>query len=119
MIEKDNVNHPSHYTTGKVESIDIMIDTQGVDDVKAFCVCNAMKYLYRHKNKNGGEDIAKAAWYLNKYLELSADESNKVHCADELILTAPGEYILRSENGVETPLSPIEARAWLERQPVK
>ena len=71
MIEKDNVNHPSHYTTGKAESIDIMIDTQGVEDVKAFCVCNAMKYLYRHKNKNGREDIAKAVWYLNKYLELS------------------------------------------------
>ena len=71
MSEKDNVNHPSHYTTGKAESIDIMIDTQGVDDVKAFCICNAMKYLYRHKNKNGREDIAKAVWYLNKYLELS------------------------------------------------
>ena len=116
MIEKDNVNHPSHYTTGKVESIDIMIDTQGVDDVKAFCVCNAMKYLYRHKNKNGREDIAKAAWYLNKYLELNVDEPKPIHCKDELLLIAPGEYILRSENGGETPLSPREARAWLEKQ---
>lgn len=75
MIEKeipmDNVNHPSHYETGKFECIDVMLETQGEEAVKAFCVCNAMKYLYRHKNKNGREDIAKAVWCLNKYLELT------------------------------------------------
>ena len=67
---KDNVNHPSHYETGKFECIDVMIETQGVEAVKAFCLCNAFKYLYRHKNKNGVEDVKKAIWYLNKYLEL-------------------------------------------------
>jgi len=30
-----------------------------------------MKYLYRHNAKNGDEDIKKAAWYLNKYLEIA------------------------------------------------
>jgi len=70
-VDLDNVNHPSHYETGKFECIDVMLETQGEESVKAFCVCNAMKYLYRHKNKNGREDIAKANWYLNKYLELS------------------------------------------------
>lgn len=113
-VPPDNVNHPSHYETGKFECIDVMLETQGEEAVKAFCICNAMKYLYRHKNKNGREDIAKAVWYLNKYLELSADEPKVIHCKDELILTAPGEFVLRSENGVETPLSPREARAWLE-----
>lgn len=46
-------------------------DTGGGEAVKAFCICNAMKYLYRHKKKNGVEDIRKAVWYLNKYLELN------------------------------------------------
>lgn len=68
---EDVVNHPSHYITGKFECIDVMIETQGIFAVKQFCVCNAFKYLYRHKNKNGAEDIKKAAWYLNKYIELS------------------------------------------------
>lgn len=67
----DPVNHPSHYETGKYECIDVMIETQGAEAVKAFCVCNAFKYLYRHSYKNGDEDIKKAIWYLNKYLELS------------------------------------------------
>lgn len=70
-VELDAVNHPSHYETGKFECIDVMLETQGEEAVKAFCICNAMKYLYRHKKKNGVEDIRKAVWYLNKYLELN------------------------------------------------
>lgn len=66
----DNVNHPKHYETGKFECIDVMIETQGAEAVKDFCICNAFKYLYRHGRKNGQEDIRKAIWYLNKYLEL-------------------------------------------------
>lgn len=73
----DNVNHPSHYETGKYECIDVMIETQGIEAVKNFCICNAFKYLYRHENKNGVEDVRKAKWYLDKYLELVDFESTK------------------------------------------
>lgn len=69
----DNVNHPKHYGSGKFECIDVMIETQGIEAVKAFCLCNALKYLYRHNNKNGVEDIRKARWYIDKYLELEGD----------------------------------------------
>ncbi len=65
----DPVN-PSHYRQG-VECIDVLLQTQGVEFVKGFCLCNAMKYLYRHNNKNGDEDIKKAKWYLDKYLEIA------------------------------------------------
>lgn len=67
----DNVNHPSHYETGNFECIDVMIETQGKEAVMDFCICNAFKYIYRHNNKNGIEDIKKAKWYLDKYIELS------------------------------------------------
>lgn len=66
---EDNVDHPKHYT-GKTECIDAMLQTQGVDDVIAFCRCNAFKYLWRHKSKNRKEDLKKANWYLIKALEL-------------------------------------------------
>lgn len=69
----DNVNHPSHYETGKFECIDVMLETQGKTAVLDFCMCNAFKYLYRHKYKNGTEDIKKAIWYLNKYIELEEE----------------------------------------------
>lgn len=67
----DNVNHPSHYETGNFECIDVMVETQGKEAVMDFCICNAFKYIYRHNNKNGIEDVKKAKWYLDKYIELS------------------------------------------------
>ena len=73
--EHENVNHPSHYETGKFECIDVMIETQGIEETKNFCVCNAFKYIYRHNMKNGEEDLRKAKWYLDKYMEL-IDNSN-------------------------------------------
>jgi hypothetical protein len=66
----DSVNHPQHYASTSIECIDAMIETQGKEAVRAFCVCNAFKYLWRHNNKNGDEDVKKANWYLNKAVEL-------------------------------------------------
>ena len=69
-VMHDNVNHPAHYETGNFECIDVLVETQGVEFAKGFCIGNAFKYIYRHRNKNGVEDIKKAVWYLNKFLEL-------------------------------------------------
>lgn len=72
----DNVNHPTHYETNGIECIDAMIAAQGVSAVKDFCICNAFKYIWRHKHKNGAEDIKKAVWYLTKWLELEGRHEN-------------------------------------------
>lgn len=37
---------------------------------------NALKYLLRHKNKNGAEDIKKAIHYLEAILEFKYNESS-------------------------------------------
>ena len=65
------IDHPTHYA-GKFECIDVMLDTMGPEDVKGFCLCNAFKYLWRckQKHKTPKEDVEKAVWYLQKYLEL-------------------------------------------------
>lgn len=74
----DMVNHPSHYETGKFECIEVMEEALGTDAVKGFCLCNAFKYIYRCRNKNGMEDIKKADWYLKKLIEIKEgkNESN-------------------------------------------
>lgn len=68
----DNVNHPQHYETGKYECIDVMVEAIGKDATADFCLCNAFKYIYRCKKKHESpmEDVEKAQWYLNKYIEL-------------------------------------------------
>lgn len=72
LIEEiDMVNHPSHYTTGGIECIDI-IKVIAENYAKPFCgllVGNIVKYIYRAPNKNGLEDLKKAQWYLNKLIE--------------------------------------------------
>ena len=73
----DNVNHPSHYELDEFECIDVMMATQGAEAVKNFCICNAFKYIYRHRRKNGTEDIKKAIWYLQKYIELEENDGDK------------------------------------------
>ena len=63
----DNVNHPSHYEKNcSIECIDSMLIAFGEEAVVHFCICNAYKYLWRHTNKNGMEDLDKARWYLRK-----------------------------------------------------
>ena len=68
-VAKDAIN-PAHYKTGKYECIDVMIETLGIDFVKGFCIGNAFKYLYRFRHKNGVEDVKKAKWYIDKFVEL-------------------------------------------------
>ena len=67
---KDNVNHPSHYTQGKVECIDALESaTIGKSGIEAVCVANVIKYLWRYEDKGGLESILKAKWYLDKLIE--------------------------------------------------
>ena len=63
-IEDDPVNHPSHYTTGKIECIDYILDKE-LD----FCRGNAVKYITRAGRKDPDkeiEDLEKAVFYLNR-----------------------------------------------------
>lgn len=65
-----SVNHPSHYNQGGIECIDAMVSAFGKEAVENFCLCNAFKYVWRNRDKNGFEDIDKAIWYLTKIKEL-------------------------------------------------
>ena len=62
----DNVNHPSHYTQGKIECIDAIAEaTKHLRGIEATDTGNILKYMWRWNNKNGLEDLRKARWYLN------------------------------------------------------
>ena len=66
----DTINKPSHYADSKIECIDAMEAAFGIESVMHFCLCNSFKYIFRSQKKNGVEDLKKAMWYENKYLEL-------------------------------------------------
>lgn len=62
----DNVNNPAHYRAGSIEVIDV-IEAFGL----GFHLGNATKYILRagRKTQDTTEDIKKAIWYLNRYME--------------------------------------------------
>jgi hypothetical protein len=63
----DVVNHPSHYTTGKIEVIDF-IEDKGL----GFHLGNAVKYISRAGKKDPAktvEDLRKAAWYVQREID--------------------------------------------------
>ena len=71
----DAVNHPSHYTSGKIEVIDFIEDQKF-----PYHLGNACKYLCRAGKKNPektAEDLRKAVWYINRYIDLLEKEAAK------------------------------------------
>lgn len=63
----DIINHPSHYTDGKIEVIDFIEEKQ-----LNFHRGNAIKYIARAGKKNKEkeiEDLEKAAWYINREIQ--------------------------------------------------
>ena len=56
-----------------------MIQQFGIDETANFCLLNAFKYLWRcmQKHETPVEDIEKAKWYLDKWLELNPQKEDK------------------------------------------
>lgn len=67
-VINDPVNHPAHYTTGKIEVIEFLED-KNLD----FHLANTVKYICRAGIKSPDtliQDLEKAAWYLNRKIKL-------------------------------------------------
>lgn len=72
-MKKDNINHPSHYTShpSGIECIDIA-------EHHDFCIGNAIKYLWKaglksedgiSKKEKQIEDLKKAIWYIKREIK--------------------------------------------------
>lgn len=67
--EIDNVNHPSHYKTGGIETLDYIKAKLSPDQWQGYLTGNILKYISRYPHKNGKEDCEKARFYLDKLIE--------------------------------------------------
>lgn len=68
---QDNVNHPKHYTNSEASCSKCGNQIECIDITRHmnFNIGNAIKYLWRYKDKNGLEDLRKAAWYLDDQIK--------------------------------------------------
>ena len=72
VVDGDIINHPSHYTDGSIEVIDY-IEDKGF----GYHLGNAIKYISRAGKKDPAketEDLRKAVWYIERYIELKEQE---------------------------------------------
>jgi len=68
----DNVNNPPHYkSTGNIECIEYISDFLTTEEYVGYLRGNIAKYLHRWRYKNGVEDLQKAAWYLDRLINVA------------------------------------------------
>lgn len=67
-MKKEMVNHPKHYTFGKFEVIEVLMDWFP----DAPILWQVGKYIARAKHKgNPLEDLKKARWYLDYQIKIT------------------------------------------------
>lgn len=71
--KRDNVNHPKHYCKGGLECIEVIKAQLTKEQYQGYLYGNVLKYMWRWQDKNGLEDLRKAA----KYLEWLQEEVKK------------------------------------------
>ena len=62
-----DVSKQAHYTQGSIEPIEYIF-AQG--DGPAYCRGNIIKYVSRHRSKNGAADLLKARHFIDLLIEL-------------------------------------------------
>ncbi len=64
MAEREEINHPPHYTFGLIEVISVIEDW-----ALGYHLSNVIKYVARAGRKDDAlKDLKKAQWYLNRYI---------------------------------------------------
>lgn len=94
MQKADPVNHPSHYTQGKIEVIDFIEDQK-----LGFHEGNVVKYVARAEHKgNQLEDLKKARWYLDRLIRELGGGPAPIEGLDEAIGSL---FTIRDNSGRE------------------
>ena len=73
----DNVNRPKHYFKGGLECIQVIKAQLTPEQNTGYLYGNVLKYMWRWPDKNGLEDLRKAAKYLEWLQEEVGKNANK------------------------------------------
>ena len=71
LMSHDPVNHPKHYTSSDIETIDVIQNGLITEMFKGYCLGQIYKYISRAEMKgNALQDYQKAEWYLKKLIKV-------------------------------------------------
>lgn len=69
VIETGLIDKQEHYTANGIQPIDLMRQNFTSEAFQGFLEGNIIKYVLRHRRKNGVEDLRKAMTYLTWLIE--------------------------------------------------
>lgn len=82
-----------YYQIDKDHDLNSLLEMGLIKDAASFYEGNIFKYVYRHRNKNGLEDLKKARNYLNLLMELEYGAETEDAPTDET--NELNEYLVR------------------------
>ncbi len=117
-MKNDPVNHPDHYTFGGIECIDAIHAQLGDAGFVAFCRGTAAAYVWRTGRKDGtSQDLAKAAWYLNRAekvaQEMEAQGTLALEKEQSLVMTSAMQGVLLAMEAMERSGNETATRAMI------
>lgn len=68
-LVKDSAINPSYYIKEGLECYEVQKASVGLNKFQGYLECCIYKYLWRWEEKNGKQDLEKAAEYLAKLIE--------------------------------------------------
>lgn len=75
MESNDDKINPKHYKNSKARCSNCEHPIECIEITRHlnFNIGNAIKYLWRYKDKNGVEDLQKATWYIHDEIKNGGD----------------------------------------------
>lgn len=73
-LDKGLIDKQEHYTANGIQPIDLMRQNFTPEAFQGFLEGNILKYVLRHRRKNGIEDLRKAMTYLTWLIEEEENE---------------------------------------------
>lgn len=70
----EDINRPAHYTSGGIETIDVIQSKSSPEEFLGFLKGSVLKYITRAGKKESLlKDLQKARWYLDKWINAIED----------------------------------------------
>jgi hypothetical protein len=73
----------NHYAKHAIQPWDALECWLGADGFEAYLAGSAVKYIARYKDKNGVEDLRKAAHYIERLIEHLDPQQRAEHAGDD------------------------------------
>ena len=65
--------HPSYYKAKTIETIEAIRSQLSTDEFRGYLKGQIWKYLSRHREKNGFEDLKKSKWYMDYLIKFEEE----------------------------------------------